>query len=99
MSQAPPEPGHYTDGRLWADDLPINIRGMRALVQAFPATPLPPEEVETLGRADTVILPAMAEHLLATCPVAEPSWYDGPSDRGWEPVCTGGGAMASRGGM
>jgi len=29
------------------------------------------------GRADTVILPAMAEHILATCPVAEPSWYDG----------------------
>jgi len=97
-----------------ANDLPTNIRGMRALVQAFPAKPLPPEEVETLlgssmtvpapirasllareingddvlrtlrmpvvvshGRADTVILPAMAEHILATCPVAEPSWYDG----------------------
>jgi non-heme chloroperoxidase len=29
------------------------------------------------GRADTVVLPAMAEHILATCPVAEPSWYDG----------------------
>jgi non-heme chloroperoxidase len=82
---------------------------MRALVQAFPAKPLPPEEVESLlgssmtvpapiraslqareingddvlrtlrmavlvshGRADTVILPAMAEHILATCPVADP---------------------------
>ena len=21
--------------------------------------------------------PAMAEHILATCPAAEPSWYDG----------------------
>ena len=29
------------------------------------------------GRADTVVLPAMAEHVLATCPVAEASWYDG----------------------
>jgi non-heme chloroperoxidase len=29
------------------------------------------------GRADTVVLPAMAEHVLAICPVAEPSWYDG----------------------
>ena len=128
MSEAPPGPGHYTDGRLWADDLaaigaidfagaattlgeaafgtligpdffdnvpdataddlPTNIRGMRALVQAFPAKPLPPEEVETLlgssmtvpariRAADTVILPAMAEHILTTCPVAEPSWYDG----------------------
>ena len=29
------------------------------------------------GRADTVVLPTMAEHILATCPGAEPSWYDG----------------------
>jgi non-heme chloroperoxidase len=29
------------------------------------------------GRADTVLLPAMAEHVLATCPAAEPSWYEG----------------------
>jgi len=29
------------------------------------------------GRADTVVLPAMADHVLATCPTAEPSWYDG----------------------
>lgn len=31
----------------------------------------------TQGRADIVVLPAMAEHILATCPVAEVSWYDG----------------------
>src|SRR5262245_38375798 len=31
----------------------------------------------TQGRADTVVLPAMAEHILATCPAAEASWYDG----------------------
>jgi non-heme chloroperoxidase len=29
------------------------------------------------GRADTVVLPAMADHVLATCPTAEASWYDG----------------------
>jgi non-heme chloroperoxidase len=29
------------------------------------------------GRADTVVLPAMAEHVLAVCPTAEASWYDG----------------------
>jgi non-heme chloroperoxidase len=99
---------------LTADDLPTNIRGVRGLVRAFPAKPLPPDDVETLlcagmtvpariranlgarqidgddvlrtlevpllvtqGRADTVVLPAMAEHILATCPTAEPSWYDG----------------------
>ncbi len=31
----------------------------------------------TQGRADTVVLPAMAEHILATCPTAEASWYEG----------------------
>ena len=29
------------------------------------------------GRADTICLPAMAEHILATTPTAEVSWYDG----------------------
>jgi pimeloyl-ACP methyl ester carboxylesterase len=28
------------------------------------------------GRADTVVLPAMADHILATGPTAEPAWYD-----------------------
>jgi non-heme chloroperoxidase len=28
------------------------------------------------GRADTVVLPAMAEHVLATCSTAKASWYD-----------------------
>jgi non-heme chloroperoxidase len=31
----------------------------------------------TQGRADTIVLPAMAEHFLATCPTAQASWYDG----------------------
>jgi non-heme chloroperoxidase len=31
----------------------------------------------TQGRMDSVVLPAMAEHVLATCPTAEASWYDG----------------------
>jgi non-heme chloroperoxidase len=103
---------HFAD--VTADDLPTNIRGMRGLVRAFPSKPLPPDDVETLlcasmtvparvranlaareidgddvlrtlgmpllvsqGRADTIVLPAMAEHILATCPTAEPSWYDG----------------------
>jgi pimeloyl-ACP methyl ester carboxylesterase len=29
------------------------------------------------GRADTLVLPAMAEHVLSVCPTAEASWYDG----------------------
>jgi non-heme chloroperoxidase len=103
---------HFAD--LTADDVPANIRGTRGLVKAFPAKPLPPDDVETLlcsgmavpariranlgareidgddvlralnvpllvtqGRADTVVLPAMAEHVLAACPTATASWYDG----------------------
>jgi non-heme chloroperoxidase len=103
---------HFPDAT--ADDLPTNIRGIRGLVKGWPAKPYPAEEVETLlcsamvvpaqiranlgareidgddvlrtlqvpllvshGRADTVVLPAMAEHVLATCPTAEASWYEG----------------------
>ena len=40
-----------------ADDLPTNIGAMRALVKAFPATPFPPEEVETL-LASSMTVPA-----------------------------------------
>jgi len=31
----------------------------------------------TQGRADRVVLPAMAEHVLATCPTGKASWYEG----------------------
>lgn len=31
----------------------------------------------TQGRADSVVLPAMADHVIATCPTAEASWYEG----------------------
>jgi pimeloyl-ACP methyl ester carboxylesterase len=95
-------------------DLPTNVRGMRGLVRAFSPAPLPAGEVELLlaagmtvppsiraglaareidcddvlrelsvpllvshGRADVICLPAMAEHVLATCPTAVASWYDG----------------------
>jgi non-heme chloroperoxidase len=103
---------HFADAT--ADDLPTNIRGMRGLVKAFAAKSLPADDVETLlcssmvvpaqvranlaareidfddvlrvlkvpllitqGRMDTIVLPAMAEHALATCPTAEASWYEG----------------------
>ncbi len=187
MSEAPLEPGHYTDGKLWAedvaaiieeldlgrpvlvgwsygafaicdyvraygqdriaaidfvegvvklgeaafgtfigpgfldhfagataDDLPTNIGAMRSFVRACVVKPVPDDDMETAmcwnamvpavirahlaareldyddvlgalevpllvtqGRADTVVLPAMAEHVLATCPTAEASWYEG----------------------
>ena len=103
---------HFVDAT--ADDLPTNIRGMRAFLKDCAAKPLPADDFETAlcwnmvvapriraslaarqidcddvlrtlmvpllvtqGRADTVVLPAMAEHILAICPAAEASWYEG----------------------
>jgi non-heme chloroperoxidase len=97
-----------------ADDLPTNIGAMRSFVRACVVKPVPDDDLETAicwnvavpaairaslaareidcddvlaalqvpllvtqGRADSVVLPAMAEHVLATCPTAEASWYDG----------------------
>jgi non-heme chloroperoxidase len=102
---------HFADAT--SDDLPTSIRGMRGLVDAFSANPLPVEDIETLlassmtvparvranlaareidcddvlrsltvpllvahGRADTIVLPAMAHHIMAVCPTAETSWYE-----------------------
>ena len=96
------------------DDLPTNIRAMRSFVRACVVKPVPDDDLEsamcwnvlvpapiraslasrtiddddvlralkvpllvTQGRADSVVLPLMAEHILATCPTAEASWYEG----------------------
>jgi pimeloyl-ACP methyl ester carboxylesterase len=97
-----------------ADDLPTNIGAMRRFVRACVAKPLPADLFEealcwnivvpakvrlalvqreidsddvlrgltvpvlvTHGELDTVVLPAMAEHILATCPMAKVSWFAG----------------------
>jgi pimeloyl-ACP methyl ester carboxylesterase len=97
-----------------ADDLPTNIQAMRAFLKACVGKPLSADDFETAlawnmlvparvranlaareidsddvlralevpllvshGRADIVVLPAMAEHVLSVCPTAEASWYDG----------------------
>jgi non-heme chloroperoxidase len=103
---------HFVDAT--ADDLPTNIGAMRAFVKVCASKPLSADDFETAfgwnvvvpariranlgareldcddvlhglevpllvtqGREDSVVLPAMAEHILATCPTAEASWYDG----------------------
>jgi len=103
---------HFVDAT--ADDLPTNIRAMRSFVRTCLAKPVADDDVETAmcwnivvpaairahlaareidcddvlrsltvpllvthGLEDSVVLPAMAEHVLATCATAEPSWYDG----------------------
>jgi pimeloyl-ACP methyl ester carboxylesterase len=97
-----------------ADDLPTSIAAMRSFVRACIVKPVPANDLETAvcwnvvvpaairahlaareidcddvlgtlqmpvlvthGRADTVVLSAMAEHVLAACPTAKASWYDG----------------------
>jgi pimeloyl-ACP methyl ester carboxylesterase len=99
---------------LTADDLPTNIRAVPAFVRGLTAEPLAPGDFEAAlawnivvparvraclaareldlddvlrslevpllvahGRADSIVLPAMAEHVVAACPTAEASWYDG----------------------
>jgi non-heme chloroperoxidase len=103
---------HFAD--LTADDLPTNIRGMRAFIKELTVKPLPADEAETAlcwsivvpariranlaareidvddvlrtlqvpllvshGRADAIVLPAMAAHVLNISPTAEASWYEG----------------------
>jgi pimeloyl-ACP methyl ester carboxylesterase len=103
---------HFADAT--ADDLPTNIQAMRSFVRACVVRPVSDDDLETAvcwnvvvppairanlaareiddddvlraleipvlvthGRADSVALPAMAEHVLATCPTSEASWYDG----------------------
>ena len=102
---------HFVDAT--ADDLPTNILAMRSFVRACVVKPVSDDDLETAvcwnvavpariranlvareidcddvlrslevpllvthGRLDTVVLPAMAEHVLATCPTAEGSWYE-----------------------
>jgi pimeloyl-ACP methyl ester carboxylesterase len=97
-----------------ADDLPTNIRALRSFVKECLVKPLSNDDLETAmcwnvvvpaairaglvareiddddvlraldvpvvvthGRMDSVVLPAMAEHVLATCPTAVASWYEG----------------------
>ena len=103
---------HFVDAT--ADDLPTNIQAMRSFVRACVVKPVSDDDLEsavcwnvvvpapvraslaareiddddvlralevpllvTQGRADSVVLPAMASHILATCPTAEASWYKG----------------------
>jgi non-heme chloroperoxidase len=64
----------------WSIVVPAQVRGGLAARELDCDDVLRALEVPLLvthGRADTVVLPAMAEHVLATCPTAEASWYDG----------------------
>ena len=64
----------------WNVVVPAHVRaalGARAIDDDDVLRALEVPMLVTHGRMDTVVLPAMAEHVLATCPTAEASWYEG----------------------
>jgi pimeloyl-ACP methyl ester carboxylesterase len=70
----------YETALSWNMVVPARIRANLAARQLDCDDVLARLEVPVLvtqGRADTVVLPAMAEHALAACPTAEASWYEG----------------------
>ena len=64
----------------WNVVVPAHVRaalGARAIDDDDVLHALEVPMLVTHGRMDSVVLPAMAEHVLATCPTARASWYDG----------------------
>jgi non-heme chloroperoxidase len=75
----PLSPDDFETALAWNIVVPARIRanlGARELDYDDVLRDLGVPLVVTQGREDSVVLPAMAEHILATCPTAEASWYD-----------------------
>jgi non-heme chloroperoxidase len=64
----------------WTMAVPPEVRGA-LLARELDATDvlarLSTPVLVTHGRQDAIVLPSMAEHVLAACPTATASWYDG----------------------
>ena len=73
---------HFADAS--ADDLPTNIWGMRALVRAFPARPLPPDEVEAL-LCSSMTVPARIRASLAAREIDATTSCARSKSRCWSP--------------
>ena len=76
----PLAPADYEAALCWNAVVPAHVRaalGAREIDEDDVLRQLRVPVLVTQGRADIVVLPAMAEHILATCPTAQPSWYDG----------------------
>jgi non-heme chloroperoxidase len=70
----------YETAVCWNVAVPARIRANLAARQIDCDDVLRALEVPLLvtqGKADTVVLPSMAEHILETCSTAEASWYEG----------------------
>ncbi len=76
----PLTPGEFETAVAWNIAVPARVRAALAAREIDEDDVLRDIRVPLLvthGRADTVVLPAMAEHVLVTCPTSEASWYDG----------------------
>jgi non-heme chloroperoxidase len=76
----PIDPDELETAVCWNVTVPAKVRahlGARHIDGDDVLTTLDVPVLVTQGRADTVVLPAMAEHILATAPTATASWYDG----------------------
>ena len=76
----PLSPDDFETALCWNMAVPARVRATSRRASSTTTTCCGRSTVPLLvtqGRADTVVLPAMAEHVLAVCPTAEASWYDG----------------------
>jgi pimeloyl-ACP methyl ester carboxylesterase len=76
----PLPPETFETALCWNIAVPAQVRANLAAREIDNTDVLTTITVPTLvthGRADSVVLPTMAEHILTNCPHAEMSWYDG----------------------
>jgi pimeloyl-ACP methyl ester carboxylesterase len=79
-AREPLPPDRYEMAPCWNMVVSASVRaalGSREMNSDDVLTSLFVPVLVTQGREDTVVLPAMAEHILAACPSAKVSWYEG----------------------
>jgi len=76
----PLDPNDWSAALAWNMVVPPEVRGAlisREINGDDVLANLTVPVLVTHGRSDTIVLPSMADHILATCQTAKPSWYDG----------------------
>jgi non-heme chloroperoxidase len=79
-SARPLSPGDWSTALCWNMVVPADVRGAlfaREIDADDVLSKLTVPVLVTHGRADAIVLPSMAEHVLEVCDTAEVSWYDG----------------------
>jgi pimeloyl-ACP methyl ester carboxylesterase len=73
------ESDEWSEALCWNMVVPPEVRGAllaRAVDSDDVLAGLSVPVLVTHGRSDEIVLPSMAEHVLAACPAATASWYD-----------------------